>query len=148
MIKIQYIVKEDLQEIRDLFIIEFNKEPWNDKWEESRAYHRLNDLYQHPRFVGLVCVLEERIVGVAMGYLEYWYEGYHYNLKEIFIDTTVQGKGIGSKLLSALEEDLKDRDVRSIELMTLNAQKTLKFYEKNKYEISSSLLMLKKNINE
>lgn len=146
MIKLQNISKELLGEITELFIKEFNKEPWNDKWVYDRAYNRLKDLYEHPRFIGGVCLLNDRVVGVVMGYLEYWYEGYHYNLKEIFVDTEIQGKGIGSKLLKALEEQLLTQEVTSIELFTIKDEKTIKFYDKNEFCRVEDLVLMEKNL--
>lgn len=146
MIKLKDISKVELGEITELFIKEFNKEPWNDKWVYDRAYNRLKDLYEHPRFIGIVCVFNEKVVGVVMGYLEYWYEGYHYNLKEIFIDTEIQGQGIGSKLLKALEDKLLGQDVTSIELFTLKNQKTIGFYNKNQFIRVEELVIMEKKL--
>ncbi|MGL6174034.1 MAG: GNAT family N-acetyltransferase [Cellulosilyticaceae bacterium] len=146
MITLQNISKEALGEITELFIKEFNKAPWNDKWTYDRAYNRLKDLYEHPRFIGIVCIFNKKVVGVVMGYLEYWYEGYHYNLKEIFIDTEIQGQGIGSQLLNSLEDKLLDQDVTRIELFTLEDQKTIGFYTKNQFTRIEELVLMEKKL--
>lgn len=135
-----------LDECVNLYISAFNREPWNDKWDFNTANKRLQDIYKAPNFKGLVCMKDDKIVGVIMGNYEQWYEGLHYNIKEFFIDINNQKSGIGSKMLQHLESYLKKRNVNTIHLFTAKDYKTEGFYLRNGYEIPTTMTMMSKDI--
>lgn len=136
----------NLDECTNLFISAFNAEPWNDKWSFNTARRRLEDIYMTPNFKGLVYKKNDKIVGVIMGNYEQWYDGFHYNIKEFFIDSNTQKNGIGSKLLKCLENHLKETSVNFIHLFTAKSDKTEGFYKRNEYEIPEKITMMSKDM--
>ncbi|WP_125152318.1 GNAT family N-acetyltransferase [Clostridium rectalis] len=137
---------KDLKECIYLFIDAFKSEPWNDKWDFNTAFKRLEDIYYTPKFNGLVYKIDNKIVGVIMGNYEQWYEGMYYNLKEFFVDKTIQGRGIGSKMIDILERELKERGIKSIQLLTIKNHKTEGFYMNNGYKSQKYIINMSKNI--
>lgn len=141
---IQPLIKDDLDSVTKLFVQSFNAPPWNDRWTYELAYKRLLDIIETNRFIGIVAIEEGEILGAILGHLEYWFEGNHYNLREIFVSSKAQGKGVGSKMLKTLEELLKEHDVTEQMLYTLNAPETIAFYEKNGYHKEQALICMMK----
>ncbi|MBZ9622468.1 GNAT family N-acetyltransferase [Clostridium sp. FP2] len=80
------------------------------------------------------------------GNYEQFYDGIHYNLREMFISNELQGQGIGSKLLNELEKRLKGIGVTTIILFTSKENKTSKFYLKNNFTEWDSMAMMGKDL--
>ncbi|WBW95291.1 GNAT family N-acetyltransferase [Oceanirhabdus sp. W0125-5] len=140
------IKNEHISKCSELYMRVFNAEPWNDKWTLDTAYKRLNDIYIAPNFEGTLYMEDGEIKGAIFGNYEQFFDGIHYNLREMFIDNELQGKGIGSKLLNQLEEHLRTIGVTTIILFTSKGNKTSKFYLKNNFSEWDSMAMMGKDI--
>jgi GNAT superfamily N-acetyltransferase len=140
------IHNDDISKCAKLYVEVFNAKPWNDNWTTETAFKRLNDIYIAPNFVGIKYVEENDIKGAIFGNWEQFFNCIHYNLKEMFVSTDLQGTGIGSKLLNALEEQLKVLDIGTIYLFTSKGNKTSKFYQKNNFVEWESMAMMGKDI--
>ncbi|MDT8717696.1 GNAT family N-acetyltransferase [Clostridium sp. 19966] len=130
----------------ELYIRVFNSKPWNDEWTLETAYKRLSDIYISPNFEGVLYLENNEIKGAILGTYEQFYNGIHYNLRELFISNELQGQGIGSKLLRELEAHLKKMGVTTIILFTSKGNNTSKFYLKNNYLNLDSMAMIGKDI--
>jgi PhnO protein len=61
--------------------------------------------------------------------------GMVYEIQEMFVDERFRGQGIGGALLKALDEKLKIRDFRSLEVTANNKRaETHEFYTRNGFE--------------
>jgi aminoglycoside 6'-N-acetyltransferase I len=146
MINIISIKSEHISKCYELYIKVFNVEPWNDNWTTETAYKRLNDIYIAPNFEGVLYEENGQVKGAILGNFEQFYDGIHYNLREMFIDNELQGKGIGSKLLYELEVRLRKIGVTTIILFTSKGNKTSNFYLKNNFSEWNSMAMMGKDI--
>jgi len=146
MYNIISIKKEQILKCTELYIKVFNDEPWSDKWTLETAHKRLNDIYISPNFEGILYVEDEQVKGAIFGNYEQFYEGVHYNLREMFISKELQGKGIGSKLMNELGGRLKELGVTTIILFSSKGNKTSEFYLKNDFSEWSSMAMMGKDI--
>jgi aminoglycoside 6'-N-acetyltransferase I len=135
-----------LFECSKLYVEVFNAEPWNDSWTEESAYKRLKDIYETPNFEGLVYIDDNKITGAVFGNCEQWYEGKHYNLKEMLVFNEQQGKGIGSMIMHRLTSELEQKGVNTVILFTSKGNKTHNFYIKKGFGELESMAMLAKEI--
>ncbi len=140
------IVSEEFAEYARLYVDVFNAEPWNDEWTEDTALRRLQDIYSSPGFVGCKYLDDGTVKAAVFGNCEQWYKGMHYNLKEMFVSTELQGRGVGSRLLEHLEARLKDLNVNAIYLFTSKGNLTDRFYRKNGFNEFESMAMMGKSI--
>jgi len=140
------IKSKHIEKCAELYVNVFNAEPWNDKWTIETAYKRLNDIYSTPNFVGVLYVENSDIKGAIFGNCEQFFDGMHYNLKEMFVSTELQGIKIGTKMLKILEEQILEPDVNTIYLFTSKGNKTSKFYIKNNFDQWDSMAMMGKGI--
>ena len=116
----------------DLFLNVFTREPWNDQWaspQEAKRY--LESHYAFNSFLGYVAVYEGRIVGASFGFIKPWQRGLEYYINEFFVDTAVQGKGVGTLLLKQIAADIKGKNMNAIMLTTQRAFPAYGFYVKN-----------------
>lgn len=144
--KIQKLDEIHLKECSEIYVETFNSEPWDDKWDENTSYKRLEDIYNTPGFYGLVVFEENEIKAAVLGNLEQWYEGYMYNLKEMFVKQEEKCNGIGSKLMNELELSIKELGANSITLFTSKGDLTERFYLKNGLSTVEDMVMMYKNI--
>ncbi len=140
------IEESHLRECALIYIETFNDEPWNDKWDSKTAYNRLEEIYKTPGFIGLVALDGDKVLAAVFGNLETWFEGYMYNLKEMFVKKSEKGKGLGSILFKQLEETLKNYEVTSINLFTSKGDLTEKFYLKNGCVTEKDMIMMCKEM--
>lgn len=135
-----------LEECAILYVDTFNGHPWNDHWNYDCAYNRLRDIYHTPGFLGRVACEEGKVIAAVFGSIEHWYEGNVYNLKEMFVQQSLRGKGIGSKLIDVLNEELKEQGIKSIYLFTLEGDLTETFYNRNGYKNIDGMIMMSRDI--
>lgn len=142
-----YEFKEEyLNECAELFVKTFSEEPWNEPWNFESAKKRLKDITLTPGFRGVILKNGWKIEGVILGVLEQWYDGEHFCVKEFFVDSNSQGKGVGKKLLNALENRLMDKKVGLIHFWTMKGGTAEAFYNKRGYEIPMELIIMRKEL--
>lgn len=124
-----------------LYTAVFNGAPWNDWWTLATARKRLTDARDTPGFLGYAC-FEEALVGFVLGYCEQWFDGAHFYLKEICVDTDRQRAGIGTRLLQHLECALTMMGVSRVYLLTMRDGPAARFYAKNGYYSSPKMGLL------
>ena len=137
------IEERDLTELADLYVRCFNVPPWNDGWSAQSARAHLNDIYVHPRFVGLVVPGASKPIALAMGHCETWVSGSQYHLQEMCVDPAAQGSGIGGSLLEALVARLREAGVRQVYLETREQGAAAEFYRKAGFKPVEVVAMVK-----
>lgn len=114
-----------------LYVSVFNAPPWNEHWSPDSARDRLAAMMDTPGYVGLGLWDDDGLVGFAIGHTEQYWLRYHYLLQEMCIRTDLQGKGLGSRLLAALVEQLSGFDVELVYLITMREGPAADFYSRN-----------------
>ncbi len=108
------------------------------------AYRRLADFVTTPGFRGVACVEGDEVLGFAIGHAEQWFSGLHFMLNEMCVRTDLQGRGIGGRLLEALEERLGD--VEQCYLSTAREGPARRFYEKHGYRLATRHAVMTKRL--
>lgn len=121
------IEEADLEGCAQLYAAVFSAEPWNEAWTTDAALTRLTHFYESKGFVGVLAE-QNGIAGFALGNTEPFYFGTLFYLREMCTHTSLQSKGIGSQVYSALEQRLKSSQVRGIYLATDRAIPAAQFY--------------------
>ena len=140
--------KTYLNEMIKIFIDSFNTQPWNDSWTPGVVEKRLLQIINTEGFQGLLAFDDNRLVGLLLGEEEYTYQGREFVIKELCVDSTIKGKGIGTGLLEELETRLHSQGFTKITLMTLKSSATLGFYQKHNYKETPSLVYMEKSLSE
>lgn len=143
---IEPITEKYLEQCIELYIDVFNSEPWNETWTYQSASERLTDLINTPKFLGFLLFDNDNLIGFIAGNSKKTYSGLTFYLAELCINNQTQGKGYGSKLLHYLEDELKQRNIQSLYLLTATGGLAEAFYLKNQYIINDSRVVIKKNL--
>ncbi len=132
----------------DLFIEAFKTPPWNEQWEIAAAIDRLTRAYETPGGYSVVAIEDGAILGFLIGVVERWYEGYHYQVKELCVGVAYQRRGVGKHLIDALQSALASQGVTRIYLLTMRHSAAETFYAQSGFMPSSELVVLSKALAE
>jgi aminoglycoside 6'-N-acetyltransferase I len=125
-----------------LYAAVFSAPPWNELWTESAANIRLQETFATPGFIGLGCYVDDQLQGFAIGQCEEWLNNKQFYLKEMCVNTTMQGKGIGKKLLLKLKEVLQQQSVSKIYLLTMRDSPAQHFYAAQGFISSDKMVVM------
>ena len=125
--------KEDLEASVNMYIDYYNSKEGNEYTYSlaSKKFLQFTNLIDNRCYV---LKEEDMILGVVLGYIRTYDDLKSYYLEEIVIEKDHQNLGLGSYLLSLVEEDIKKDDVQGIELISINDEHHHKFYSKNGFK--------------
>ena len=132
---IKELNSSDLEEIKIFYRNVFGAPPWNEDWSDDvKLDEYMKDLTEvrNPIIYGLYD--NEELVGLSIGKIKHWYEGVEYYLEEFCIRQDYQGKGMGSRFISLIKDNLKEKDIHVIYLMTDVDKPAYHFYKKNGFK--------------
>lgn len=133
----------DLERCTHLFLKVYSGDPWYDEWpsyEMAETY--LREYIENPCFKGYVVEIEEKLVGVCFGHTKTWWQGRECYIDEFYVDHAEQGKGIGSKLIDYVKEDLKQEGISCMTLLTERGYPAEGFYQKNGFRTKEDVIFM------
>ncbi len=140
---------KDKEIVTALFKDVFTNEPWNDDWSDTvqlDAY--IIDLTGQSYSLTLGYFDGDRMVALSMGYIKHWYSGTEYIINEFCVDRHLQGKGIGSSFLKAIETYLSEHKISQIFLLTDRNVPAYSFYQHNGFTEEISNVAFAKRVCE
>lgn len=136
----------DYDEIARVMMKAFKNPPWNETWDYHLAYQRIEQLDDGNYTRCYVLKQDDRIVGVLCGRLVTYVDTLELMIEDFYVDPDYQRQGIGSKLMNAVAEELKEVDYFT--LLTGRDFYSVDFYQKNGFEIKDSLVFMYKKIEK
>jgi GNAT superfamily N-acetyltransferase len=85
---------------------------------------------------------DDGIKAAIFGNIEVWYDQYHYQLKEMYVDSELQRSGIGTMMMKKLTKELIVKHVIGIYLYTSSTHWTSGFYQKNGFSRVKKMQMM------
>ena len=117
-----------------LFYEVFTAGRWQFDWLTTDNIRRyFADLRRTPHFIGYVWSEDQRLAGACLGIASDYFGAPQYEIKEIFVDPNRQGRGVGSKFLAAVENDLREKGIGMVILFTSRGIPAYSYYLKNNY---------------
>ncbi len=144
--KIRPLEKVDLPTCAELFAQVFCAPPWSESWDTPTVMRRFDDCWRTPGFFGLLAKNEEQIVGFALGQVEQWVTNRHFLLREMCVALEMQRRGVGSQLMQALEDHLREAGVGRIVLHTARESDAQTFYDRCGFHTSARMVMMSKRL--
>ena len=145
--RIEALTADRLDECANLLVTTFNAEPWNDSYTHDTAKKQLAWHLEVPGCVGLVFV-SDGIVAFALGYREPTDEGDVYHLSIFCVRPDVQRTGVGTRLLRALEECLREAGVGTVYLGTRRGTSAEAFYAKHGYRVNEKDIEMSRDLGK
>lgn len=111
-------------------------------WTETTAKKRIMQVLKIDDSFSLIMRDDNAVVcGFVMGYFKQYDDIIGYTLEEIIISYDYQNKGLGSLLLSTLENKVKEAGVSCIELQAVRDEMHEKYYGKAGYSDAKNFVM-------
>ena len=131
----------NIEEILPLYIDYYNNNE-GACWTRDTASKRIHQVLLIEDSYSLILRDEDNVaIGVAMGYFKQYDDIVAYTLEEIVIASGYQHKGLGSTLLQALENNVRDKGAACIELQAVNDDMHEHFYKKAGYGNAANFVM-------
>lgn len=145
--KLKKICKEDIEELVDIYINTFSKEPWYDEFNDRNLVVKFfNNHLNNNYFIGYILLLDNNIIGMSLGMKKPWENGMEYYIDQFLINYEYQNKGYGKYFLKEIEKDLKKLKINGILLNTERDFLSYDFYIKNGFSDFKDLSVLGKEI--
>lgn len=141
-IKIKKAQKKDLNQVIKIWITEFRKTPWNERWTKEKVKKTVKS-YGGKVYVA---VIGNNVVGFALVTEIYYIDGPIVILENLVVSNNYQEKGIGSALLKHIERIYKKKRFAKVFLDTIKKTKSYKFYKKRGYKNSKYDVNLDKKL--
>jgi N-acetylglutamate synthase-like GNAT family acetyltransferase len=143
---IREIAIEDIDEITELYIETYKKEPWNENWKKEIAKERIKDFIENNTAENYCINNENRIIGAMFARRNYYKDRKELYIDEFFIEYGNQRKGIGKFFMEYIEKDIKQKNYSSMVLLTKKAFPSEIFYQNIGFSILPNMILLYKGI--
>lgn len=135
-------------EIRELFVNVFTKEPWNDDWsDENQLQSYIHDLVGQDTSLTFGLYEGNRLIGISMGHIKHWYTGTEYFIDELGISTEKQGQGIGTLFVGEIEKACVEMGLTQLFLLTGKDAPAFSFYKKQGFFVAESMVAFGKYLS-
>ena len=140
-VKIRKARKGDAPEIIPIWQEQY-KRHFSEDWPAYRVRKKVLDYLK--KSLVYVAVVEGKVVGFIVGSRMYWNEGYMGRIDEIFVSGGFQGKGVGTKLIEAVESMYRKKGYKDVVLFTNRKFRAMDFYRKGGYRETGFIALEKK----
>ena len=138
----------DLEACAAVFCSAFRAAPWHENWTVQLAETRISELTGTQLSAGFVYEEAGQILGFAAGRVVTYLYGKEYVIDEFCVLSEMQGKGIGSRLLSGIADAMRQQGIVSIVLQTTKGYPSEQFYLKNGFQHSPDMITLYRKLNQ
>lgn len=138
--EIRRAVKEDMREASEIHRKSIAREPYNIKVTDEQSLSFIEDCNkEHVMYVAS----ENKILGFVIGFKYRYVDGWRLWVYEIHVSRKSQGKGIGERLINAIEEHFKKEGIKVSELIA-PCPHVMEFYKKQNYKKTKYVMFEKK----
>ena len=139
--------ESDLPQMAELYREAFAGEPWNDDWSDTKQLSEyIKDVSKAYNALNYGLMIDGKLAGISVGKINHWWEGTNYNIEELCISPSYQGKGIGSVFLALIEQRVREKGLAGIFLQTDNDKPAYHFYHKNGFHDLDTHISLYKSV--
>ena len=126
----------------EIYAKAFSGEPWNDPWKPEDAIVHVKEILEMKQSYGLEYVEDNIVVGFLLGSSMLFHYGRTFEINDLAVDPAYQGKGIAKTLLDRCIEDMKERGIVGIHLITANEGFLPEFYERHGFGREKEVILM------
>ena len=140
--KIRKATKKDINKVIKMWIREFAKTPWKEKWTKQKVEKTIKS----SKGKVYVAIINNKIVGFIHVSERYYVAGLIVVLENLVVSKDYQNQGVGSELVEYIERIYRKKQFCKIFLNTMTKATSYKFYKKRGYKDSKYDANLEKKL--
>lgn len=141
MVYIREVNRFDVSKCSEVYKNAYSQEPWNEKYSIDDLSTYIADFLDSKTKCAYSLLLENEIVGVALGLIIPYIGSPYFRLEDICINPKYQKMGYGKRFLELIANNLVQRKCDSMLLSTQRGYPSHKFYIKNGFKEIDSVLL-------
>lgn len=141
MIDIKQMDAAWIEKCAHLYQSAYKNEPWNEEYSVIEITDYLSRFLNSGTKRAYVLVLDEEIIGVALGLIVPCVDSDYFRLEDICLSPAYQRKGYGSQFIKLISDCVANENCDSILLGTQRDYPAHRFYLKNGFEKIDSVLL-------
>ena len=126
----------------EIYAKAFSGEPWNDPWKSEDAVIHVKEILEMKQSYGLEYVEDNKVVGFLLGSSMLFHYGRTFEINDLAVCPTYQGKGIAKVLLEQCIADMKTQGIVGIQLITANEGFLPDFYERHGFGREKEVILM------
>ena len=126
----------------EIYAKAFSGEPWNDPWKPEDAVIHVKEILEMKQSYGLEYVEDNKVVGFLLGSSMLFHYGRTFEINDLAVDPTYQGKGIAKVLLEQCIADMKTQGIVGLHLITANEGFLPDFYERHGFGREKEVILM------
>lgn len=143
--KFKTVTEEDFAALAAVMAASYSEAPWNETWTEEKALRRVQAIMGNFKAFGIAALEDscgsEKITGAALGYADPYADYDIFFVSELFVAPGFKRRGTGKALLQQLEKELLAKNIRVIQLISI--ENNHEFYKKAGMSLDSVSVMYK-----
>ncbi len=140
--KIRACSIDHVERYGEIYAKAFSGEPWNDPWKPEDAVIHVKEILEMKQSYGLEYVEDNIVVGFLLGSSMLFHYGRTFEINDPAVDPAYQGKGIAKTLLDQCIDDMKERGIVGIHLITANEGFLPDFYERHGFGREKEVILM------
>ncbi len=133
---------EHIKDYGKIYAAAFSGEPWNDAWTHENAEIHVREILESKQSYGIEYILNGKPVAFLLGCSMLFHFGRMFEINDFAVHPDYQGKGIASLLLEKCISEMKQRDIKAINLITANEGFLPDFYQKHYFEKENEVILM------
>ena len=142
MTHIRPAVMDHVTRYGEIYAAAFSGEPWNDPWEPEDAVVHVQELLETKTAYGLEYAEDGKVVGFLVGTSMLFHYGRTFEINDLAVDSVYQGRGIARLLLERCIEDMKERGIVGIHLITSGDSFLPEFYARHGFKRENEVILM------
>ena len=134
--------KEHLERYGAIYAAAFSGEPWNDPWEPKDAMIHVGELLNSQQAYGLEYVIDNEIAGFILGTSMLFHYGRTFEINDLAVAPEYQRQGIAGRLLTHCLDDMKEKGIVGVHLITAGEGILPKFYEDFRFSKENRVILM------
>ena len=126
----------------EIYAAAFSGPPWNDPWTAENAEIHVQEILESKQSYGLEYVVDGHVVGFLLGASMLFHYGHTFEINDLAVDPTFQGRGIATELLERCISDMKDQGMAGVNLITAGDGILPAFYGKHGFEKETRVILM------
>ncbi len=126
----------------EIYAAAFSGAPWFDPWKPADAEIHVRELLETETSYGLEYAEDGKALGFLVGTSMLFHYGRTFEINDLAVDPAYQGRGIAKLLLERCKQDMKDRGVVAIHLITDADGFLPAFYERHGFQRENEVILM------